>query len=125
MAMDFELENHEVHVSYVDSNIAGKPQLTISGKGVTGTVQTFTDHQITRTESVFGDAVTVTLKLQIDNGSKLFTLFLPKLAGAFRARPVSTAALLTVNTGVVSAPNLTSRRYEAMMLSGTVSVIDT
>ena len=40
MALDYQLENHEVHVSYIDSNVAGQKQLTISGKGVTDGVQT-------------------------------------------------------------------------------------
>jgi hypothetical protein len=125
MALSYELEDKNVQVSYVDSNIGGKKQLTIVENGISGGVHSFSDGQITSTDTVFGQAVTVTLKVSIDSGNRLFTLFIPKLAGAFRARPLSTVALLTTNRGVVSAPELTSRNYEALDLTGTVSTIDT
>ena len=126
MSLDYELENDELHVSYVDGDLQGKKQLTITEKGVSGSVQHFADGDITQSESIFGDSVTVTLKITIDGGSRLFTLFLPKLAGGVpRAKPVSTVALLTTNAGPVAAPNLRSRSYQAMTLSGVVAAIDT
>lgn len=125
MAFMYQLSGTGVNVTYVDHDLRGKKSLIIEETAIHGGVHSFAGDQITATETTYGSAITVLLNVSIDSGSRLFTLFIPKFGGAFRARPVSTAALITTKRGPVESPALETTNYRGFELTGTVSAIDT
>ena len=125
MALLYQLSGPGFHVTYVDSDLAGKPSLIIEDTSFGGTIHSFSGDQVVPGETSYGSTVTVALDVTIDSGSRLFTLFIPKFGGAFRVRPVSTAALVTTKRGPVELPALETTNYRGFEVTGTVAAVET
>ena len=120
----YQLQGAGIHVTYSTGGFGSRLNLTYQDANGS---QSFSDDQITVTQTPIGGVVTVTIRRTIDTGSTSFSVLIPtvKLVGPGQAAPVRTEGITTLHRfSVIPAFDRgQTELYQVTPLSGTAEQV--
>lgn len=123
-ANTFNLQGHNLHISYSSTSFSGAPLLTYQDS--TKVLNFIGNDQIRTVDAEFGQLVTVTIALTVDNGSTSFTLLVPNVnLGSSNQAHVNTEGITTIHR-VAFTPNPIQGQteiYSFTKLSGSATFV--
>ena len=120
----YQLQGAGIHVTYSTGGSGSRLNLTYQDANDS---QSFSDDQITVTQTPIGGVVTVTIRRTVDTGSTSFSVLIPavNLVGPGQAAPVRTEGITTIHrfSVVPGFDRGQTELYQVTPLSGTANQI--